>query len=213
MIRNFYSLSELHVPDLNSHTERGIAMLHRVGDDWAFYNGGNRWTYGVYMYKAVQQFGMKFRLGWHWNATGGDPYYPLDCREDDYAWCNANADGELIPSLEFEREMRGGITDYRTLLTLARLAKEKHDAPAEALIAGRLGRFQTWPTRPRRVVSRIRLARIPPANGRSDRQITGRLTEVMQVEVQFEDYSWRQRHAERAYYVTGTLRMPSGDPN
>ena len=33
------------------------------------------------------------------------------------------------------------------------------------------------------------------------------------VAVQFEDYSWRQRHAERAYYVAGTLRVPSGDPN
>ena len=74
-------------------------MLQQAGGDWAFYNGGNRWTYGIYMYKAAKQFDMKFRLSWHWNATAGDPYYALDCREDDYAWCNANADGELIPSV------------------------------------------------------------------------------------------------------------------
>jgi hypothetical protein len=138
----FLFAKELHVPDMNGHNEPSIAMIHKAGDDWAFYNGGNRWTYGVYMYKAVKQFGMKFRLSWHWNATAGDPYYPLDCREDDYAWCNANAEDELIPSLEFERDMRGGINDYRTMLTLARLAKEKHDAPAEALIADRMAAFK-----------------------------------------------------------------------
>ena len=84
--------------------------------------------------------------------------------------------------------MRGGIEDYRMLLTLARLAKEKHDAPAAALIASRMAAFKLG----QRITTRcfrIRLARIPPANGRSDRQITGRLTEAMQVEVQFEDYS------------------------
>jgi hypothetical protein len=70
---------------------------------WAFCNGGNRWTYGDYLYKAAKQFGMKFRLSWHWNATAGDPYYALDCREDDYAWCNATPDGQFVPAVEFER--------------------------------------------------------------------------------------------------------------
>ena len=94
------------------------------------------------MYKAVKQFDMKFRVSWHWNVVAGDPYYALDCREDDYAWCNANADGELIPSVQFERAMRGGLVDYRCMLTLARLAREKHDAVAEALISGRLSSFK-----------------------------------------------------------------------
>ena len=53
--------------------------------------------YGEYMYKAAKQFGMKFRFSWHWNTAAGDPYYALDCREDDYAWCNASPDGVLIP--------------------------------------------------------------------------------------------------------------------
>ena len=106
----------------NDHDEASVNLLHQAGGDWAFYNGGNRWTYGIYMYKAAKQFGMKFRLSWHWNVVAGDPYYALDCREDDYAWCNATPDGRLIPSVEFER-LREGLDDYRRLLTLARLAR------------------------------------------------------------------------------------------
>jgi hypothetical protein len=143
---HFLFAKALHVPDMNGHNEPSIEMIHRAGSDWAFYNNANRWTYGIYMYKAVTQFGMKFRLGWHWHAVAGDPYYALDCREDDYAWCNANADGELIPSVAFEREMRAGVDDYRTMLTLARLAREHHDAAAAALIAGRLSAFKLGQT-------------------------------------------------------------------
>jgi hypothetical protein len=131
----------LHVADLNDHNEDGVRTLHAAGSDWAFYNGGNRWTYGVYLFKAAKQFGLKFRLNWHWNATAGDPYYALDCREDDYAWCNTNPDGELIPSLYFEREMRGGLDDYRCLLTLSRLAAANHDAAAQSLIQKRMDAF------------------------------------------------------------------------
>ena len=109
-----------------------MGLLRRAGTGWAFYNGGNRWTFGTYMYKAAKQFDMKFRLSWHWNVVAGDPYYALDCREDDYAWCNASPEGELIPSLHFERDIREGVDDYRYLLTLARLADEKRDAAAEA---------------------------------------------------------------------------------
>ena len=75
---------------------------------------------------------MKFRVSWHWNAVAGDPYYALDCREDDYAWCNASPDGRLIPSVEFER-LREGLDDYRRLITLDRLAREKSDTPAGKL--------------------------------------------------------------------------------
>jgi hypothetical protein len=69
------------------------------------------------MFKCAQQYGMKFRLSWHWNACAGDPYYALDCREDDYAWCVTNAQMELIPSIHFDREIRAGIDDYRYMLT------------------------------------------------------------------------------------------------
>jgi hypothetical protein len=138
---HFQLAKALHVVNWNMHDEAGVKLIHEAGGDWAFYNGGNRWTYGDYLYKAAKQFGMKFRLSWHWNATAGDPYYALDCREDDYAWCNATPDGRLVPAVEFER-LRAGLDDYRHLLTLARLANEKTGSAtaeaAEKLIAGRL---------------------------------------------------------------------------
>ena len=97
------------------------------------------------MYKAAKQFDMKFRLSWHWNVVAGDPYYALDCREDDYAWCNSSPDGQLIPAVHFER-LREGLDDYRRMLTLARLAKEKAGTPAaraaESLSADVLGAFR-----------------------------------------------------------------------
>jgi hypothetical protein len=125
----------LHVADWNGHDEASVGLIHQVGGDWAFYNGGNRWTYGTYMYKAAKQYGMKFRLAWHWNVVAGDPYYALDCREDDYAWCNSSPDGRLIPSVEFER-LREGLDDYRRLLTLSRLARENPGNPAAKVARG-----------------------------------------------------------------------------
>lgn len=134
----------LHVADWNLHDAASVKLQHAAGSDWAFYNGGNRWTYGVYLYKAAKQHGMKFRVAWHWNAVAGDPYYALDCREDDYAWCNASPDGTLIPAVQFER-LREGLGDYRRLVTLARLAKAQAGIPAaaaaEKLMADLLGRF------------------------------------------------------------------------
>ena len=132
----------MSVPSLNLHDEPSIRALQKAGGGWAFYNGGNRWTYGIYMFKAVKEFDMKYRLTWHWNAAAGDPYYALDCREDDYAWCSGSPTGELIPSVRFERDMRSGIDDYRCMLTLSRLAKEKHDEAAQKLIDERLASFK-----------------------------------------------------------------------
>jgi hypothetical protein len=119
----------LHVADWNGHDEASVNLLHQAGSDWAFYNGGNRWTFGDYLHKAAKQFRMKFRVSWHWNVVAGDPYYALDCREDDYAWCNASPDGQLIPAIHFE-QLREGLDDYRRLLTAARLAKERAGTPA-----------------------------------------------------------------------------------
>jgi len=122
----------LRIANLNSHDEAAIKIIHDAGNDWAFYNGGNRWTFGTYLYKCAKEYGLKFRLSWHWNASAGDPYYALDSREDDYSWCATNANMDLIPSLHFEREIREGLDDYRTMLTLARLLGEKPNHPAAA---------------------------------------------------------------------------------
>ena len=97
------------------------------------------------MYKAAKQFEMKFRLSWHWNVVAGDPYYALDCREDDYAWCNTAPSGELIPSVEFER-LREGLDDYRRLITLAKLAERAGGGSSaragKELIARRMAAFK-----------------------------------------------------------------------
>ncbi len=96
------------------------------------------------MYKAAKQLDVKFRLSWHFNVVAGDPYYALDCREDDYAWCNSSPDGDLIPAVHFER-LREGLDDYRRMLTLGRLADEQPDTAAaraaKNLLAEILGAF------------------------------------------------------------------------
>lgn len=141
---HFALAKALHVPALNLHDEAGIRMLLDAHGSWAYYNNGNRWTYGTYLYKAAREFGGQFRLAWHWNAVAGDPYYALDSREDDYAWANANADRQLVPSVAFIR-IAAGLDDYRLLLTLSRLAKAKPGLPAakeaEELIRNRMAAF------------------------------------------------------------------------
>jgi len=141
---NFELARALHVATLNLHDEAGIRALTAAAVGWAFYNNGSRWTFGIYLYKAVKEFGLKFRLSWHWNLVAGDPYYALDCREDDYAWANANAERQLVPSVEFLR-IAAGLDDYRHLLTLARLAHAKAGTSAairaEALIHDRMAAF------------------------------------------------------------------------
>ncbi|HVX12393.1 MAG TPA: zinc finger Ran-binding domain-containing protein [Pirellulales bacterium] len=149
---HFRLAKAVHIVAWNLHDAASVDLLHKAGGDWAFYNGGDRWTYGVYMYKAAKRYGMKYRLSWHWNATAGDPYYPLDCREDDYAWCNSTPDRELIPAVQFER-IREGLDDYRRLITLDRLVAERPDAPAakqaRKLIDEIMGTFELGDREPR----------------------------------------------------------------
>jgi len=144
--QHFRLAKALTVADWNVHNEGSVKLLHDAGSDWAFYNNGNRWTFGDYMYKAAKEFNLKFRVSWHWNVVAGDPYYALDCREDDFAWCNASPDGRLVADVDLFERKRSGLNDYRRLLTLAHLAKEKAGTPAaqaaEKLIAERMASFR-----------------------------------------------------------------------
>ena len=164
----------LNVVSWNDHDEQSVNLLHSLGADWAFYNGGNRWTFGTYMYKAAKKFDMKFRLAWHWNVVAGDPYYALDCREDDYAWCNASPEGDLIPSVEFER-LREGLDDYRRLITLSHLAERGGRSPAaeaaKDLIAKRMAAFKLG--------QRDHDALFPPEDWGQFRQQTDHLIEAL----------------------------------
>jgi len=127
---HFQLAKALHIPNLNGHSEASVKAIHDAGGEWAFYNGGSRWD----VRRLHVQGGQAVRHGssasnWHWGSLMGDPYYALDGVEDDYAWCNAGPDGQLIPAIEFELQ-REGLGDYRRLLTLQRLAKEKAGTPA-----------------------------------------------------------------------------------
>ena len=139
--RHLALATAVHTVNVNGHDPTALRELRQAGGKWAFYNDGNRWTYGTYLFKAAREYDVQFRLSWHWNNVAGDPYYALDCREDDYAWCNVSPSGELVPSLHFEREMREGLDDYRYLLTLDRLARERQSDEAAAFVRQRMEAF------------------------------------------------------------------------
>lgn len=120
--------TSVDIVSLNGHDEEALKKLKENGVDWAFYNNGNRWTYGIYLFKLAKEKNLNHRIAWHWNNCAGDPYYALDCREDDYAWCVTNSKKELIPTIFFLR-LAEGLDDYRYLLTLSRLIKENPKNP------------------------------------------------------------------------------------
>jgi len=122
----------LLVPSLNKHDRRSLQAVLEAGNRPSFYNSGNRWTYGRYLKMLVVREQLALRLGWHFNNTAGDPYYALDCREDDYCWFNTNERMEMVPSVEFLEQVLPGLNDYRYLSTLQRLLREKPDHPAAA---------------------------------------------------------------------------------
>ena len=125
----------LPMPSLNNHDLASISVIRQAGNAFSFYNGSDRWTYGRYMKMLAVRHGLALRLVWHFNVCVGDPYYALDCREDDYCWFNTDAAGVMVPSLRFLSEIQPGLNDYRYLTTLQRLLKDKPNHPAAA--AGR----------------------------------------------------------------------------
>lgn len=122
----------LPVPSLNRHDRRSLQAIVAAGNRPAIYNNGNRWTFGRYLKMLVVRQQLALRLAWHFNATAGDPYYALDCREDDYCWFNSNARMDLVPSVTFLADILPGLNDYRYLTTLQRLLRERPDHPAAA---------------------------------------------------------------------------------
>ena len=111
-------LKWLPMTALTQHDEASIGVVRDAGNQLAYYNGGNRWTFGFYMKMLKDRHDLALRLNWHFNVTAGNPYYALDCREDDYCWFNTNARGDMVPSLSFLLEMMPGLNDYRYLLEL-----------------------------------------------------------------------------------------------
>jgi hypothetical protein len=118
-------VERLPVASLNLHDAYAIDLIHERGHDFSFYNGATRWTLGRYMRFLVKRHGLKLRLTWHFNNAAGDPYFALDCREDDYCWFNTNTRGELVPSMHYLTQVVPGLNDYRYLATLERMVEER----------------------------------------------------------------------------------------
>ncbi len=122
----------LSMPMLNDHDDASLKLILSKGHKVALYNLDTRWCYGRYMKAMVVKYGLMYRVNWHLNVVAGDPYYALDCREDDYCWYNTDENQALVPSLALLASTMPGVNDYRYLSTLERLLKEKADAPAAA---------------------------------------------------------------------------------
>ncbi|MFZ4775164.1 MAG: hypothetical protein ACOYM3_07370 [Terrimicrobiaceae bacterium] len=108
----------LPMPALTLFDEDSLGVIKGAGNAFAYYNGGSRWTFGFYMKMLKDRHALALRLNWHFNVAVGNPYYALDCREDDYCWFNTNVRGDMVPSLSFLQEMVPGLNDYRRLLEL-----------------------------------------------------------------------------------------------
>jgi len=138
---DFKIAKALHCMTWGVFSQQSVDLLRANGGALAQYNGGNRWTFGDHLYKMVTQYDLQFRVAWHWNIAVGDPYYGLDCRENDYCWCNVSPDDELVSTIFFLR-LRMGLNDYRGLLTLSNLIKKNpgvvQAATAQKLIDDRL---------------------------------------------------------------------------
>jgi hypothetical protein len=122
----------LCMPSLNGHDVKSIEVVHKAGGQFSFYNGSDRWTYGRYMKMLVVKEGLALRLTWHYNARAGDPYYALDCREDDYCWYNTNPAGDMIPATDLLIQIIPALNDYRYLTALQQFLAAKASDPAAA---------------------------------------------------------------------------------
>jgi hypothetical protein len=104
---------------------------------WAFYNDASRETLGLGMFRLRQTTDLRDRLLWTWNANYGNPYFDFDGREGDAAWCSSTADERLRCTVELDRVVDRGLTDYRVALGLKRLLEERKDLSPEQAAQGR----------------------------------------------------------------------------
>ncbi len=87
---------------------------------WYFYNSANRASFGFGLFKLRETTNLQGRIAWNWNQNAGNPYFPLDAREDDVNWCNSLRSGDLQCAVFFKRHILEGLNDYR----LARLLQK-----------------------------------------------------------------------------------------
>jgi hypothetical protein len=92
---------------------------------WAFYNDSSRKTVGLEMFRLRRSTDLRYRLLWVWNQNMGNPFFDFDGRENDAAWCSSTADARLRCTVELDRVVERGITDYRVALGLKRVLEER----------------------------------------------------------------------------------------
>jgi hypothetical protein len=103
---------------------------------WAYYNDASRQTLGLGMYRLRRTTDLRDRLLWTWNESVSNPYFDFDGRESDYAWCASTADERLRCSVELDRVVDRGLTDYRIALGLRKLLEERKDLSPEKRAQG-----------------------------------------------------------------------------
>ncbi len=104
---------------LNLATKQQIKRALAAGNVVDLNNqGGNRWAYGIYIWKA-HEAGIRGYQQYTWMQIGGDPYYPLDSWEDEGGVSFPDRHGSLRPTAVLAR-IRNGINDYRYTLILKR---------------------------------------------------------------------------------------------
>jgi hypothetical protein len=98
---------------------------------WAYYNDPSRSSVGLRMFDLRESSDLRYRMIWAWNVNSANPYFSLDGREDDIAWCSSLMDGDLQCTVELDRVYDAGVTDYRIALALKHaLATRTALAPA-----------------------------------------------------------------------------------
>jgi hypothetical protein len=99
---------------------------------WAYYNDASRRTVGLEMFRLRRTTDLRYRLLWAWNQNLANPYFDFDAREGDAAWCASTADARLRCTVDLDRVIDRGLTDYRAALGLARVLEERKDlTPAQ----------------------------------------------------------------------------------
>ncbi|MFI5349314.1 MAG: hypothetical protein ACHQ2Z_07205, partial [Elusimicrobiota bacterium] len=99
---------------------------------WAYYNDSSRGSVGLGMFRLRQSSDLRYRALWVWNQNLSNPYFDFDGRENDAAWCSSTSGGRLRCSVELDRVIERGLTDYRVALGLKRTLEERRDlTPAQ----------------------------------------------------------------------------------
>lgn len=92
-----------------------LGTLEQTKKPWTYYNDVNRFSFGSLLYFLRSRSNLNSRLGWNWNNSAGDPYMPLDAREDDISWCSSSLRGDLRCHSILYNEVLKGINDLRIL--------------------------------------------------------------------------------------------------